>query len=138
MRTSLLTRAPAVPDETRIFSIRLEPGDEIMERLGAFAADESVERGVFEALGGFEEFTLARYDVPTGRFVEIPIPDDQVEVLNLTGQVTLANDPPVHVHAVLGGRDGNAFGGHLLRAVVQPVLLVTLTEPVHDIEPHHA
>lgn len=138
MRTRLLNRAPALPDEEiRIFSVRLDPGDEMMEHLAAFAADNAVEQGFFEAIGGFDDFTLARYDVPSKRFVEIQVPADQVEVLSLTGQVTLGADPPVHVHVVLAKRDGNAFGGHLLRAVVQPVLLVSLTEAVHEIEPHH-
>lgn len=138
MRTRQLNRAPERPeDEIRIFSLRLEPGDEMMERLAAFAADNAVGQGVFEAIGGFDDFTLARYDVPTKRFEEIRVPTDQVEVLSLTGQVTLDADPPVHVHAVLGRRDGDAFGGHLLRAVVQPVLLVSLTETAHEIEPHH-
>ncbi|XRQ11857.1 PPC domain-containing DNA-binding protein [Actinomadura welshii] len=137
MRTTLKNRAPARGDDTRIFSIRLEPGDEVMERLAAFAAENSVEQGVFEAIGGFDAFTVARYDVPSKTFVEIPIPADQVEVLSLTGLVTMANDPPVHVHAVLAHRDGTAFGGHLMRGTVQPVLLVSLTETLHEIEPHH-
>lgn len=137
MRTSLMNRAPLLTDEVRIFSIRLDPGDEIMERLAAFATENSVERGFFEAIGGFDEFTLARYDVPTKTFVRIPVKSDQVEVLSLTGQVTLENDPPVHVHAVLADRDGKAFGGHLQRGIVQPVLLVSLTETVHEMEPHH-
>jgi predicted DNA-binding protein with PD1-like motif len=138
MRTHLMNRAPALADETRIFSVRLDPGDEVMERLAAFADENGVAQGVFEAIGGFEEFSLARYDVPTKRFVEIPVRPDQVEVLSLTGQVALANDPPVHIHAVLGDREGKAFGGHLMRAVVQPVLLVSLTETVHEIPSHHA
>jgi predicted DNA-binding protein with PD1-like motif len=141
MRTRQLNHALKTREEdARIFSIRLEPGDEVMERLAAFAADNGVERGFFEAIGGFEDFTVARYDVPTRQFVEIRIPPDQVEVLSLNGQVTFpANppDPPVHIHTVLARRDGSAIGGHLLRGVVQPVLLVTLTETAHEIEPHH-
>jgi predicted DNA-binding protein with PD1-like motif len=137
MRTHLMNRAPALADETRIFSVRLDPGDEVMEKLAAFADENGIEQGVFEAIGGFEEFSLARYEVRTKRFVEIPIDPEQVEVLSLTGQVSMTNDPPVHIHTVLGDIEGRAFGGHLMRAVVQPVLLVSLTETVHEIEPHH-
>ncbi|MFD0856996.1 PPC domain-containing DNA-binding protein [Actinomadura adrarensis] len=137
MRTHLMNRAPALADEARIFSVRLDPGDEVMEKLAAFADENGIAQGVFEAIGGFEEFSLARYEVRTKRFVDIPIDPDQVEVLSLTGLVTQANDPPVHIHTVLGDVEGNAFGGHLMRAVVQPVLLVSLTETVHEIPSHH-
>jgi predicted DNA-binding protein with PD1-like motif len=34
----------------------------------------------------------------------------------------------VHVHAVLGRRDGSTVGGHLLQATVQPTLEVLLIE----------
>jgi predicted DNA-binding protein with PD1-like motif len=139
MRTRQLNPAPVSlgTEDTRIFSVRLDPGDEVLEELAAFAAENSIENGIFEAIGGFEEFTIARYDVPSQRFEEIPIPPDQVEVLSMTGQVTLGIDAPVHIHTVLGNRDGTAFGGHLLRGVVQPVLLVSLTEIEQEIEPHH-
>ncbi len=138
MRTHLMNRAPALADEARIFSVRLDPGDEVMAKLAEFADENGIEQGVFEAIGGFEEFSLAGYEVRTKRFVDLPIDPDQVEVLSLTGLVTQANDPPVHIHTVLGDVEGNAFGGHLMRAVVQPVLLVSLTETVHEIPSHHA
>ena len=40
--------------------------------------------------------------------------------------------PSVHVHAVLGRRDGGALAGHLLEARVRPTLEIIVTEsPAH-------
>ena len=58
---------------------------------------------------------------------------EQVEVLNLTGNVALADgEPKLHPHVVLGKADGSAHGGHLLEGHVRPTLEVIVTEsPVH-------
>ena len=58
----------------------------------------------------------------------------QVIFASLTGDVALAPDgkPALHVHAVLGRRDGTALAGHLTEARVRPTLEVVLTEqPAH-------
>jgi predicted DNA-binding protein with PD1-like motif len=56
-----------------------------------------------------------------------------VEVLNLTGNIALADgEPKLHPHVVLGKADGSAHGGHLLEGHVRPTLEVIVTEsPVH-------
>jgi predicted DNA-binding protein with PD1-like motif len=56
--------------------------------------------------------------------------EEQVEVLSLTGDISLAPDatPQLHVHVVLGKHDGTAHGGHLLEAEVRPTLEVVVTE----------
>ncbi|NKZ07050.1 PPC domain-containing DNA-binding protein [Actinomadura latina] len=128
MSTDPTNRAAASPDGVRNLSLRVAAGDEVVTRITAFAAENSVEHGFLVAIGGFDEFTLARYDMPSERFVELQVPHEHVEVLNVTGQVALDAEPRVHLHAVLAGPDGNAFGGHLVRAVAQPMLLVSLTE----------
>lgn len=38
-------------------------------------------------------------------------------------------EPRLHAHAVVGGRDGTTRGGHLLEAHVRPTLEVILVEP---------
>jgi predicted DNA-binding protein with PD1-like motif len=59
--------------------------------------------------------------------------EEQVEVLNLTGNVALADGKPkLHPHIVVGKADGSAHGGHLLEGHVRPTLEVVVTEsPAH-------
>jgi predicted DNA-binding protein with PD1-like motif len=75
---------------------------------------------------------LAYFDIESKQYEKIPV-HEQVEVLSLLGDVTLSESKPkVHLHAVLGRRDGSTRGGHLIKGLVRPTLEVVLTEsPVH-------
>ena len=63
----------------------------------------------------------------------IPV-EEQVEVASLIGDIAVGPDgkPSVHVHAVLGRRDGTALAGHLQEGHVRPTLEIIITElPAH-------
>ena len=69
------------------------------------------------------------FDWSAKDYKRIPV-DEQVEVLSLLGDVALADGKPtLHIHAVLGRRDGSVVGGHLLEGHVRPTLEVILTRP---------
>ena len=58
----------------------------------------------------------------------------QCEALSLLGDIATGDNgkPSVHIHAVLGLRDGTTRGGHFLQGIVQPTLEVIITEtPAH-------
>jgi predicted DNA-binding protein with PD1-like motif len=60
--------------------------------------------------------------------------NEQVEVASLIGDVATApsGEPALHIHLVVGRRDGTAMAGHLGQAHVRPTLEVILTEsPAH-------
>ena len=111
------------------FVIILEAGDETMDCLRRFAAEEGIDAASFKAIGAFATATLAFFDWETKEYLPIPV-EEQVEVASLTGDIALGPDgePAVHVHAVLGRRDGSAVAGHLQRGIVRPTLEIVLTE----------
>ena len=120
--------------EHRTYVLVFQPGEEVVKELGEFAKRENIDLASFTAIGGFEAFTLGFYNLQTGGFDEIPFHEDQVEVLSLSGEITRDSDTPkVHGHTVVGRRDGTTRGGHLLRGVTRPILIVTLEELAH----HH-
>lgn len=51
-------------------------------------------------------------------------------MFSLIGDIALKEDgqPQVHGHCVVGSRDGNASGGHLLEGYVGPTLEVIVVE----------
>ena len=102
------------------------------------ARDENIDVAGFTAIGGFSETVLGFYNGEKKNFDPIPFEADQVEVLSLMGEITRENgEPHVHGHVVVGLRDGRAFGGHLLKGVVEPIAIVNLFELSHVPQDHH-
>ena len=115
-----------------------DPGEEAIEGLTSFARDNDIEVASFTAIGGFESASIGFFNQETKGFDEIPFDERQVEVLSLVGEImTDGDDPLVHGHVVLGRRDGSTLGGHLLRGVVRPILIVTVNEWSRELQPHH-
>jgi predicted DNA-binding protein with PD1-like motif len=116
-------------DGERTFAVILEIGDEIVASLNAFAQAHELEAGSFKAIGALSRATLAFFDWEAKEYLPIPV-EEQVEVASLTGDIATGPDgkPALHIHAVLGKRDGSAVAGHLQAGTVRPTLEVILTE----------
>lgn len=106
-----------------------DTGDEVLAGLDAIARQEGLSAAAVTAIGAVQSATLGWYDLDAQEYVPIEV-QEQAEVLSVVGDVARGpdGDPAVHVHAVLGLRDGSTRGGHLLHAVVRPTLEVVLTE----------
>jgi uncharacterized protein len=129
MKSKLLATAAG----QRTFAVVFDTGDEAVAGLQTFARAQQLAGSHFTAIGGCRAVTLGYFEWETKQYRPIPV-DEQVEVLSLVGDISLAPDgqPRVHAHIVIGKADGTAHGGHLLRATVRPTLEVILTEsPVH-------
>lgn len=119
--------------EERSWAVVFATGDDPMAGLLDFAQRQNLSAAYLSAIGAFERATLGFFDMDRNEYHRIPV-EEQVEVVSLTGNVTLKPDGStnLHVHAVLGRRDGQAVAGHLLEARVRPTLEVVVTEtPAH-------
>jgi len=127
MRAKVLNDAPE-----RTIALVLDRGDEVMSTLQRFATEHSLTASRVTAIGAFESAVLGYFNWDSKQYERIPI-DEQVEVLSLVGDIALDGDQPkVHAHVVLGKRNGQAIGGHLLEARVRPTLELMLVEsPAH-------
>lgn len=116
-------------DGAQTYAIVLATGDEVVACLAQFAADRQLTAASFKAIGALSRATLAFFDWERKTYLPIAV-DEQVEVAALTGDVAMGPDgkPAVHIHAVLGKRDGSAVAGHLESGSVRPTLEVILTE----------
>ena len=129
MRTRLLNEAEGL----RTFAVVLDTGDEVTACLKDVARRENLTAAGLTAIGAFRSAVVTYFDWEEKRYLEIPV-DEQVEVAAMIGDVAVDEDgePALHVHLVLGRRDGSAVAGHLARAEVRPTLEVVLTEtPAH-------
>jgi uncharacterized protein len=119
--------------EQRTFVLVCDTGDDAVSLLSEFARGERLSAAQITGIGAFERAVLGYFEWEKKTYRRIPV-DEQVEVLSLLGDVALGPDdiPTVHVHAVLGRRDGTTAGGHLLEAKVRPTLELIVTEsPAH-------
>jgi predicted DNA-binding protein with PD1-like motif len=125
-------KSTSIGEGGETYVLVFDKGDEVMENLAAFASERELTAGHFTAIGAFSDVTLGFLDPETKEYVPIAV-DEQVEALSLVGDISLENgERRVHAHVVIGKRDGQAYGGHLLEAHVWPTLEVVLTEsPAH-------
>jgi uncharacterized protein len=125
MRVKLLHET----DGLRTFAAILDEGDEAMRCLNSIAEDEAIEGAQITAIGAFSSAEVSFFDGEQKAYLPIAI-DEQVEVASLLGDIATGPDgaPAVHVHVVLGRRDGSARAGHLATGYVRPTLEVIITE----------
>src|SRR5690606_6987585 len=122
----------------RTYAVILETGDELMSCLENFANREHLSAAQITAIGALSDAELNYFDWETKRYLRNPV-NEQVEVAALYGDVAIGPDgkPAIHIHAVLGRRDGAALAGHLTRGHVRPTLEIVLTEsPAHLCKKH--
>lgn len=120
-------------DGQRTFVAVLETGDEAMSCLKALARTERLGAAQISGIGAFSDALLCYFDWEKKAYCEIPV-DEQVEVAALNGDIGTGpeGEPAIHVHLVLGRRDGSALAGHLGRGHVRPTLELVVTEsPAH-------
>jgi uncharacterized protein len=127
MKTSVLEEKPS-----RLTVVVMAEGDEWASEFTNWADKAGLGASSFSGIGGFRSAVLGYYDVDRQKYVDILV-DEQVEVLSLTGDISLENEHRlVHAHVVCGRRDGSVVGGHLQHGVVRPTLEIMVTEtPAH-------
>jgi predicted DNA-binding protein with PD1-like motif len=129
----MMTKLLDDQDGLKTFAVILETGDEVMACLERFARAERVDGARLSGIGAFRKAVLAWFDWEAKEYCDIPV-DEQVEVASLNGDIGVdeAGAPALHVHLVLGRRDGSALAGHRKSAEVRPTLEVLVTEtPSH-------
>lgn len=116
----------------RTFAVILQTGDEVMACLSDFVTRERITAAQVSAIGALSDAELLYFDWETKDYRKIPV-NEQIEVASLLGDVAEADGKPaLHLHIVIGRRDGSAMAGHLGAAHVRPTLEVIVTEsPAH-------
>lgn len=120
-------------DHRRVVVVAVGKGEDAVAAINEVAERYCIRGAQVTAVGGFKSAELGYFDRGKRTYLGIPV-REQVEVLSLLGDIAdNQGKPALHVHTVLGHRDGTTVGGHLLRGEVWPTLEVIITEVGSDL-----
>jgi len=109
-----------------VFDVAFTTGDEILSGLTDLAIEHNITSGYVTGLGGLSTALLGFGDPPINAFRRIPV-DEKAELVSLTGHIqTRDGVPVVHLHAVVGLKDGSTKAGHVFEAHVTPLAEVSV------------
>lgn len=117
----------------RTYVVVLDAKEEAFSTLTGFATAQGLTAASVSAIGAFEKATVGWFDFASRSYRKIPV-GEQCEVLSLLGDIATGDDgdASLHLHAVLGLKDGTTRGGHFLDGIVHPTLEATIVEaPAH-------
>ncbi len=130
MQVKLLKDTP----EEKVYVVVFLKGDEVLSGLTDFAIAHKVLDAHFTGIGAVSGATTAWLDL-AHKLYRPTHTRDQVEVLSLIGDVAaFQGKPVVHMHAVLGRRDGSTVGGHVWELTANPTVEVFLTANTTPLE----
>lgn len=115
-------------NKLRTFALVFDKNDEVLPLLLQFAAENSIGGARLSGIGAFQRVRLGYFDRDRRDYQPIEI-NEQVELLSCVGNLARSNGKAkLHVHVIVGKRDGTAHGGHLLGGSVWPTIEVMVVE----------
>ena len=120
--------------EYRIFQnkiiVRMDKGEEILEKVREVAEKEKIKLADISALGAVREFTVGVFDTEAKEYHANEF-KGSFEIVSLTGTINTMNDEfYCHLHMSAGNEKGQVFGGHLNRAIISATceMIITLID----------
>lgn len=111
----------------------LDRGDELIATLRSFASQCNVDTAFLRGLGAVDQLELGYFRPEKQRYERRRF-DEELEVLTITGSISLLDDEPKpHVHGIFGRSDFSTLGGHVFEAVCSVTLeieVLTTTETI--------
>ena len=112
------------------YIVRIDRGEEIIESLKVFCAENKITLGSVSAIGAVQKVTLRFFDQNTKKYNDKEFVEN-LEIANFTGNISTMQGgvyPPtykaiggrvyLHCHTTLGNSNYQTLGGHVLSAVV--------------------
>ena len=98
--------------------VRIDKGEEILEKIKEIALKENIKLANINALGATNDFTVGVFKTTEKKYYSNNFKGD-FEIVSLTGTInTMNNEFYAHIHMSAGNDKGEVFGGHLNRAIV--------------------
>ena len=113
------------PRVAKLYS--LKAGSKVPEDILTIAKREKIYTARVEAIGGVRELRLAYFNHESKKYEEHDY-REFLEVTSILGNITLKDGKQfLHVHGTFGRRDLSVLAGHIVSALVFPLLEVVVT-----------
>ena len=107
--------------------VRMDKGEEILEKVREIAQKEAIKLADISALGAVSEFTAGVFDTEAKEYHANEF-KGSFEIVSLTGTINSMNDEfYCHLHISAGNEKGQVFGGHLNKAIVSATCEMVIT-----------
>lgn len=107
--------------------VRIDRGEEILEKIRELAIAENIKLASVTALGATNDFTVGVFNTDEKKYYANEF-KGAFEIVSLTGTInTMDGQFYTHIHMSAGNDKGEVFGGHLNRAVVSATCEMTVT-----------
>lgn len=104
------------------YVIRLDRGDNIIEKLTAFAIENNIASGKVQGIGAVDWVKLGFFMYHNKEYIYKEY-NEPLEVVSLIGNISYVDEKPFwHIHGVFSNRDMNTVGGHLVEGRVSLTL----------------
>ncbi len=110
--------------------VRIDKGEEILEKLKEISVKENIKLAHVSALGATNDFTVGVFNVDEKKYYANSF-SGNFEIVSLTGTVTtMDGEFYAHLHMSAGNDKGEVFGGHLNRARISATceMVITVTD----------
>jgi uncharacterized protein len=98
----------ASPSNSRLWVLRLHPGDDLVESIMEFARQHSIQAGgIVTCVGSLERARLRYANQP--RYEDLDKKGRHFEIVSMTGTFSATDR---HLHLALANEQGTVFGGH--------------------------
>ena len=100
------------------YIFRLDKGEELVESLKNFCAENKICLGTVSGVGAADEVSLGLFETKTKEYSPIEFTGDH-EITSVSGNISQKEGGVyLHLHATIANAQCQAFGGHLSRAVI--------------------
>ena len=107
--------------------VRMDKGEEILEKVREVAEKEKIKLADISALGAVSEFTVGVFDTEAKEYHANEF-IGSFEIVSFSGTINTMNDEfYCHLHMSAGNEKGQVFGGHLNRAIISATCEMVIT-----------
>lgn len=105
-------------DYSKGYVLKLEPGEDLQETLGAFVTQKRIPSAFFQGIGALTEVELGYFDLAKNDYEKHSF-GGHYELITASGNISVEADVPfVHTHVVLSDEKCQAIAGHLFKGIV--------------------